>query len=231
MVEKALDAFRRLGSGKRGVEDSVGYSVGHRIRIEIQAVLREGPASTTQLAKIVRQPLSTVGHHLGELLADGLIEIAWTGEVGNVVQHYYRTVELPYYSDEQVAELSEGDRQVLFAYTLQATMAEAMASLWSKKMANDPRVFLVRKCMRLDRIGRDELADEEAESWGRREAIEGRSANRCAETGELGQMYVAASMSFERSRTGPPEPLGDDNEMAGDSKRPRSGNAEPTEDS
>lgn len=223
MVEEALDALKRLGRGKRGVEDSVGYSVRHRIRVEVQAILREGPASATQLARIVGQPLSTVGHHLGELLTDGVIEIAWAEKVGNVVQHYYRVISLPYYSDEQVQELSEGDRQVLYAYILQATMAEAMASLWSMKIARDSRTFLAWKCMRLDTLGRDELADEEVGSWARKEGIESRSANRRAETGDPGRTYITASLGFERSRTGPPEPI-DDNDMTGVPKKaPRRG--------
>lgn len=207
MGKKAVGTLRRLGSGKRGVEESIGYSVRHRVRVEIQAILREGPANASQLAKIVRRPLSTVGHHIAELLHDGVIEIAWTEEVGNVVQHYYRVVELPYYSDEKVAALTDGDRQVLMAYTLQATIAEAMASLWSEKMVHDPRAFLAWKCMRLDRIGRDELADEEAASWARKEDIEARSANRRVKAGEAGGAYVMASLGFERSRSGPPAPL------------------------
>lgn len=231
MVEDAQDdVLGRLGRGRRSVEASVGYSVGHRIRVEVQAVLREGPASTNQLAKIIRQPLGRVSHHIAELLADGVIEVAWAEQVGNVVQHYYRVVDLPYYSDEKVAALSEGDRQVLYAYILQATMAEAMASLWSMKIARDRRAFLAWKCMRLDAIGRDELADEEAESWARKEEIEGRAANRCAETGELGKMYVTTSLGFERSRTVPPEPADEDGAPKTHEESPP-GSSDPTVDS
>ena len=74
-MSKGVAALRRLGTRRRGVEDSVSYAVGHRVRIEILAALHEGPASAAQLAKIVRQSLSTVGYHLEELLKDGSIAV------------------------------------------------------------------------------------------------------------------------------------------------------------
>lgn len=220
MVAKALEALRRLGKGERGLEEVVGFSVAHRVRIEVQAVLGDGPASASQLTKVLRQPQSTVGYHIKELLSDGVIEIAWTKQIGSVAQHFYRLIELPYYSDEQAAALSEEDRQALMAYVVQAGTTEAVASLLSKKMIRDRRAFVARKRVRLDRIGRDELADEEAESWARKEEIEVRATNRRAKTGEAGREYVIVSYGFERSRTGPPEPL-DESDMRAQQERSR----------
>lgn len=220
MKAKALEALRRLGKGERDLEETVGFSVAHQVRTEIQAVLRDGPASSTQLSKALRQPLSTIGYHIKELLNDGVIDIGWKKQVGNVTQYFYRVVELPYFSDEQVAALSEEDRQALMAYIVQAGTAETMASLWSKTLIHDYRAFVAWKRLRLDSIGRDELADEEAESWARKEEIEARSTNRRAKTGEAGREYVIVSYGFERSRTGPPEPL-DESDMRAQQERSR----------
>jgi DNA-binding transcriptional ArsR family regulator len=210
MVAKALEALRRVGKGTRGIEDSVSYAVGHRIRIEILAALHEGPETPDGLAKTVGRPLSTVTHHIEELLKDGSIEIARSVKIrGNIVQHYYRVIELPEFSSEEIAEMSEDERQALYALIVQASTAEALASLWAGKMIRDPRIQLAWNRINLDRQARGELADEQDESWERVKQIECGAANRMAVTGEQGVTYVITSFGYERGRTCAPPPLED----------------------
>jgi DNA-binding transcriptional ArsR family regulator len=194
MVAKAMEALRRLGKGTRGIEDSVSYAVGHRIRIEILAALHEGPETPDGLAKIVRRPLSTVTHHVEELLKDGSIEIAHSVKVrGNIVQHYYRVIELPEFSSQEIAAMRENERQ----------------ALWAGKMVQDPRIQLAWNRINLDGKAREELADEQDESWERVKQIECNAAHRLAESGEKGVTYVITSFGYERSRTCAPPPLED----------------------
>jgi DNA-binding transcriptional ArsR family regulator len=212
MVAKAVAALRRMGKGSRGVEDAVSYALGHRIRIEILAALHEGPQSADGLARIVRRPLSTVTHHVEELLKDGSIEIVKSRHVGNLLQHFYCVVKLPYFSDEDVAAMTEEERQALYSLILKASTAEAMASLWAGKMVRDARIMIAWNRINLDRQGRDDLADEQGRSWRRMHEIEAESTNRRAETGEPGVTYIISSFGYERSRTSAPNPLpsGDD---------------------
>ncbi len=206
-VTKALAALRHLGTAERGVEESVSFTLAHRIRIEILAALHEGPASSKELADILHQPRSTVDHHIKELLKDGSIDIARTKKVGNIVQHVYCMVKLPFYSDEDVAAMTRDERRALAGLILQAAMAEAMASLWAGKLHSDPRVMLAWNRINLDKQGRDELADEQAGSWEHVQEIEAESANRQVETGEQGVTYVVTSLGYERSRTSAPDPV------------------------
>jgi DNA-binding transcriptional ArsR family regulator len=209
MVANAVEALRRVGTATRGVEDSVSYAVGHRIRIEILAALHEGPSTAVGLAKIVRQRLSTVTHHIEELLADGSIEIAWTEQIrANMTQNHYRVVELPEFSDEEIAEMAPDERQALAALIVQAATAEALASLWAGKLRSDPRVFLAWNRINLDKQGRVDLADEQVRSWARVKEIECEAANRLAENNdEEGVTYVVTSFGYERFRTSAPPPL------------------------
>lgn len=208
MAMDALEQLRKVGQGERGVEETVSYGVGHRYRIEILAALHEGPASQTELAKIIRKPVTTIGHHIEELLSDGSIEIARTETIrGNIGQHYYRVVELPEFSDEEIEEMSPEDRQTLAAVILQAAMAEALASLWAGKLNSDPRVMLSWNRINLDKQGREDFADELARSWERVKEIECESANRLAESGEQGVTYIVTSFGYERSRNSAPPPL------------------------
>lgn len=208
MAASGVEALQRMGKGVRGIEDSVSYAVGHRTRIEILAALHEGPETPDGLAKIVRQRLSTVTHHIEELLKDGSIEIAKAVPIrGTLKQNYYRVVELPEFTDEEIAAMSPDERQALAALIVQASTAEALASLWAGKMIHDPRVFLAWNRINLDGQGREDFGDEQIASWGRIKEIEGESANRMAESGEKGVTYIVASFGYERNRTSAPPPL------------------------
>lgn len=195
------------GSKSRSVEEAVSYALAHRIRIELLAALHEGPASKTQLALMIRQPLSNIGHHIEELQSSGSIEVARTEQVRNVSQNFYRVTELPTYSSEEFAALSEAKRQVTLGLVLQASMAEALASFWAGKLSGDPLVMLAWNRITLDEQGREDLAAEQERSWARIIEIEAESANRRAKSGEAGKTYVVTSFGYERSRTSAPEPL------------------------
>lgn len=204
----------RQGKGRsRSREEAVSYSVGHRIRIEILAALHEGTYSANELARIVRQPLSKVTHHVEELLASGSIDIARTEKVGNISQNFYCVAKLPFYSEDDVAAMSTEERQVTAGLILQGSMAEALASLWAGKLSSDPRVMLAWNRINLDAQGREDLADEQARSWERMQEIEAEAATRRAESGEPAVTYVVTSLGYERSRNSapPPQPTAGEN--------------------
>ena len=209
MVKPDVAALQRNDEeGGRTVEEAVSYAVGHRIRIEILAALHEGPASPKELSRIVHQPLSNITHHIEKLFQAGSIDIAHTEPVGNITQTFYCMVELPYYSDKDIAAMTQHERQVLAAIILQAVAAEAMASLWAGKLHSDPRVMLAWNRIRLDEQGRVDLADEQARSWKRMMEIEAESTSRRIESGDPGITHVITSLGYERSRTEAPEPGG-----------------------
>lgn len=185
---------------KRTIEEAVSYGVGHRIRIEILCLLNEGTRSASEIAKLTRQPLTTIGHHIKELLAGGSIEVARVEKVRNADQHFYRAVERPFVSDEEADALPSEVKQEYAALILQAITAEGMAALWAGKLSDDPDVRMMWRWYNLDREGRREFAAEQLESWHRCSEIEARSANRRAESGEEAVTVIGVSLGFERSR-------------------------------
>lgn len=201
----------RLGQGKRGLQNALSYSWGHEIRIKVLAILNEGCRSQDELSKMLSQPLSTVGHHIKELLDDGSIEVARVEVVRNTLQHYYRAVKMPFFSDEEIAAMPPELRQVTAGVILQASTAEAMASLWAGKMAHDRRVWLSWRWFNVDSQGRSDIADEQARSWNRYPEIEAESGERMAESGEKPTSIIVTSLGFERCRNAPvpPPPSGD----------------------
>jgi DNA-binding transcriptional ArsR family regulator len=194
------------GNRTRGFQDAVSYAVGHRIRVEILAVLHERDASANELARMVGQPLSTVTHHVGELLKAASIEVGRTERVRSVNQHFYRVAGAAFMSDDEVGAISEEARQEISMMVLQALTAEALAAFWNGKLTSDPRVCLLWSWFNVDGEGREEIADEQARSWSRICAIRDASDARRAESGEEAVSILVSALGFERCRTAPGPP-------------------------
>ena len=187
---------------RRTIDEAVAYAVGHRIRIDALSILNEGTASPNEIAKIIGEGVSKVGHHIKELFDSGCIEFVGTEQRRGATEHFYRAIARPFVSDEEARELPAETKREFAALILQAIMAEGLAALRTGKMEDDEDVWMSWRSVNLDQQGRREVADEQAESYARIEAIEARSAGRMVESDETGTSTVVAAMGFERSRSG-----------------------------
>lgn len=191
----------RATSRKRNLEAALSYAVASPIRIEILCLLNEATYSASQLADLTGWRLTTISHHIKEMLRANSIELARIEKVRNADQHFYRAVELPVVSDEEAAALPPEVKQRYAAMVLQAITAESLSALRNQKLNQDPRVRMMWRWYSLDEQGRDELAAEQQQSWERVEDIEARSANRRAKSGEQPTTMIAATLGFERSKS------------------------------
>jgi DNA-binding transcriptional ArsR family regulator len=192
----------RAGQRKKGIGDVVSYAVSHPTRIHVLVVLHHGTYTAAQIAQIIDEPLNNVSNHIRELVDAGSIEIARTEQKGNIVQHYYRGVEMPFYTDEDVAAMTPQQRQVSAGLVVQSMAAEAMAALRTGKLV-DPRVWLTWHWFNVDEQGRRDIADEQQRCWNRMQEIEAESVNRRAESGEEATTMIVTQMSYERARKPP----------------------------
>lgn len=186
----------RAAAKNKTPEEAIGYALAHRVRIEILSALNERPYSAIQLSRIVRQSLSTVTHHVDELLKADRIEIAETKRVRNIDRTFYRAVTTPFLSDEEVEALPAEARQAIYGLIIQNSTAEALASLWAGKISEDPRSWLSWRWFNVDEQGRRDIADEQARSWARMQEIEAESAERRSPSRPI----IVTSFGYERSR-------------------------------
>lgn len=198
MVAKLKEAARRLR--KRSIEDAVSYAVAHGIRVDILCYLNEAARSPSELAELMGYPLSTIEHHIKELLASCSIELARVAAVRNTNEHFYRAVEVPFYTDEEMWAMPFETRQEIYGLILQSSTAEAMAAFRAGKVSNDPHVCMAWRWFNLDAQGRKDMADENARSWQRRQEIEAESADRRAKTGEAPVSVIVSLNAYERCR-------------------------------
>jgi DNA-binding transcriptional ArsR family regulator len=198
MVAKLKEAAKKLR--KRSIEDAVTYAVAHGIRVDILCYLNEAPRSPSELARLMGYPPSTIEHHVKEMLASGSIELARVEQVRNTNEHFYRAVEIPFYSNEEMLAMPFEARQEIYSLILQSSIAEAQAAFRAGKISNDPRAWLSWRWFNLDAQGRKDMVDENARSWERMQEIEAESTDRRVATGEEPVSVVVSLLAHERCR-------------------------------
>jgi DNA-binding transcriptional ArsR family regulator len=190
---------------KREMNEAVAYAVGHKIRNQALAILAEGMRSSSELAKIMKLGVRRVSNHITELYKSGCIEIAHIGKKGNLDEVFYRTVILPYITDEAYRRMTMIERHDVNGVTVQNIANEMLAAYQAGKLDNDDDLWLLWDALTLDRQARREIAQEKAESYERQKAIAGGAATRLAESGEVGETTIIASLAFDRCRPQLPE--------------------------
>jgi DNA-binding transcriptional ArsR family regulator len=189
---------KRAGRPK-GIEEVVQYALGHRIRVHILIVLNDGSHTAAQLAEIIEEPLNNVSNHLRKMLDDGSIEIAKEERKGNVVQYWYKAVEIPFYSREAAEVMTHLQRQMTAGAIVQSGSAEVLAALYGGKLA-DPRAILFWHWYSVDQQGREDLESESGRYLERVREIEVESTNRRVES-EDGSVSMLVNLAvFERAR-------------------------------
>src|SRR6188472_2168756 len=166
----------------REIVEAVGFAVGNRIRIDALAILNDGTASPSEIAKILSLNVRKVSNHVRELFNSGCIELVGTANVRNTTEHFYRAVTLPYVDDETYRAMPLKLRRELCSLIVQAIMAEVLASLQAKKIEQDDDVRLSWQRLCVDAEGEKEIATELKETAERLFDIQARNAARLAES-------------------------------------------------
>jgi DNA-binding HxlR family transcriptional regulator len=189
----------------REIGDAVSYAIAKGIRIEILVKLNEGPRSPAELSRELGIPLSTLSHHVSELERSGCIEEAETRRgSGNVVEHIYRAIRRAEQTAEGMADMTAAEQRVTVGLALQNAIAEHLAAFRAGAMnGDDQNLVLMWDWFNLDAEGREEVRREEEASWGRKKAIEARSAARRIQSGEPPVSVMVSSISHPRVRPAP----------------------------
>lgn len=199
----ATATAKRTGQTGKRIEEVVEFAVSHRIRSRILSILDQGTYTSSELAGIMGEPLNRTGNHIRELLDAGSIEIVDTIRRRNTLQHCYRAVRTPFFSEREARAMTWQERQVSAGLIIQGLVAELMAALWAGEMFDDPRDWVTWEPLQLDAEGRQEMYEEQEDSWERVQAIKARVADRVKESGEETSPYVMSVLGFERALSAP----------------------------
>lgn len=187
----------------KGIEETVQYALGHKIRVHVLIVLNEGTYTATEISERIDVPLNVLYNHLRRMLDDGSIEVARKEPKGNMMLYWYRAVETQTYTVEEFEDLPLPYRQNIVGAIVQSGTAEVLAGLYHGKLA-DPRSTVFWDWLNLDAQGRreaDALTEKYVEDL---RELECEATNRVAVTKESTTSMLIHLLFFERPRKGRP---------------------------
>lgn len=191
----------------REIGEAVSYAIAHGTRIEILAILNEGIRTQAEISRRLSVPLSTLQHHMAELLSSGSIEEVDSRLVGNIVVHRYRALERGEFSTSDYLKMSEESQRTVVGLTLQNAFAEHLASFRAGKMrGDDPNLVVLWDWFNVDKEGEDELTAEMEEAWKRLRSVVARSIDRRNRSGEEPRSIMVSFIGHPRVRPAPGDP-------------------------
>jgi DNA-binding transcriptional ArsR family regulator len=185
-------------------DDALAGSVRHWIKVEALAIFHEGEFSAGEVAIMIGEDVKNVRNHIRELYEAGSIELAGYKRVGSYVRAVYRAIQLPVIEDKDARKMTVEERHDVSGAITQGLLAETVCSYRNGKLDVDP-VCLLWDAPHLDRQGEQEMHTLLLSTWGEAQKIHGKSINRMAESGEVGQTSVIGLLGFERGRSGRPK--------------------------
>ena len=141
---------------KTGVDQRLVRAIGHPLRLRLLTIFNERVASPSDLAAELGEPIGNVSYHTRILARLGCVELVRTKQVRGAVEHYYRAVVRPVFSDDDWAELPLSIRKSLAGAVL-TEIADDMGASANEGGFDRDEVHLSRTPLTLDQQGWQEL--------------------------------------------------------------------------
>src|SRR5215218_4466641 len=186
-----------MSKTKSGVDQRLVRAIGHPLRLRLLTIFNERVASPSDLAAELGEPIGNVSYHTRILARLGCVELVKTKQVRGAVEHYYRAVVRPVFSDDDWAELPPSIRKSLAGAVL-TEIADDMGAAAAEGGFDRDNVHLSRTTLTLDERGWQELNELLQELAGRALEIQAQSAARLHSDGaQDSEAALLALMLFE----------------------------------
>jgi DNA-binding transcriptional ArsR family regulator len=119
---------REKETTKPSVDVGVVKAIGHPLRMQLLARLNERVASPVELARELDESVQLVSYHVRILRDLGFVELVSTTPRRGAIEHHYRAVRRPYFSDEDFAALPANARGALSGTVLEQIFLHAAAA-------------------------------------------------------------------------------------------------------
>jgi|SRR5215217_1382394 len=167
---------------KTGVDQRLVRAIGHPLRLRLLTIFNERVASPSDLAAELGEPIGNVSYHTRILARLGCVELVKTKQVRGAVEHYYRAVVRPVFSDDDWAELPLSIRKSLAGAVL-TEIADDMSASASEGGFDRDDVHLSRTVLTLDQQGWQQLNEMLQELAEQALDIQAQSAERLQSDG------------------------------------------------
>ena len=179
------------------VDPRLAKALSHPMRARILAILNERTASPNEISEMIDERLPNVSYHVRALLDLGCIELVSTAQRRGAVEHYYRAVVRPFFTDRDWKKLPQSGRQAVSDVALQMIWADVSDAIKGGTFEARPDRHLTRSVLDIDEAGWKELHDLLERTLAEAEKIQARSADRLKKSGDDAVPARVIMMHFE----------------------------------
>jgi DNA-binding transcriptional ArsR family regulator len=182
------------------VDPRIAKALSHPMRARILGILDERVASPNEIAEMIDERLPNVSYHVRALLDLGCIELVDTAQRRGAIEHYYRAVVRPFFSDGDWKRIPHSGRQAISDAALKEVWEDVSAAMRSGTFESRPDRHLSHTRLVLDQEGWNDLAKVLKETLDAVARIESASASRLKSSDEDGIPTAVVAMQFEAPR-------------------------------
>ena len=95
------------------VDPRIAKALSHPMRARILVILNERVASPNEIAEMIDERLPNVSYHVRALLDLGCIELVDTAQRRGAIEHYYRAIVRPFFSDNDWKRIPSSAREAI----------------------------------------------------------------------------------------------------------------------
>jgi DNA-binding transcriptional ArsR family regulator len=181
------------------VDPRIAKALSHPMRARLLVILNERVASPNEIAEMIDERLPNVSYHVRALLDLGCIELVDTAQRRGAIEHYYRAVVRPFFTDSDWKRIPRSGRQTISDTLLHVIWDDVSDSIEAGAFDSRADRYLSHSPMLLDEQGWSEIARVMARALGEVEKIESQSARRLKKSKESGVPTSVVLMQFETS--------------------------------
>jgi len=181
---------------KSGVDPRLVKAIGHPLRLKLLTLLNERVASPSELAEELGETIGSVAYHVRTLAQLECIELVRTTPVRGALEHHYRAVARPVFSDDDWAKLPESIRKSL-ADAVLADIAKDMAGAAEKGGFSRDEMHVSRTPLGLDQQGWQDLNELLQNTMFQALAIQAQCKERVEANGADAESAELVFMLFE----------------------------------
>ena len=155
------------------VDPRIAKALSHPMRARILVILNERVASPNEIAETIDERLPNVSYHVRALLDLGCIELVDTAQRRGAIEHYYRAVVRPFFSDKDWKRIPRSGRQAISDVVLQVIWADVSEAVnggtfdarSDRYLTHSPMVLDVESLLRADEGARRRSLCDGGQSW------------------------------------------------------------------
>jgi DNA-binding transcriptional ArsR family regulator len=184
------------------LDSRLAKAFSHPMRGQILGILDTRVASPNELAAALGERLPNVSYHVRILHQLGCIELVRTAQRRGAIEHYYRAVARPYFSDSDWERLPRATQEAVSAATLRMVWNDLRAAIEAGTFEGRSDRYLTRSPLEVDTQGWKELNALLAKVLDESVRIAAESAERLAAGDEAPIPAKLVLMHFESPAAG-----------------------------